>query len=244
MKPFFRKPLHQLLALAHRKLVYLPKGKVSGFDLDSDLRQVIPHAHPVCLDVGANEGQTITWLQTVLNEPVIHAFEPARQTFAALQAKSFGAQTHLHNFALGKEAGQREFTNYSVSLLNSFLPLASGAENPLRGMKAESREMVEIKSLDEFLDAQTFGVIDLLKIDTQGFELEVLLGAEKSFRAQKIRHVLVELNFIPLYDGQSPAREVDAILSSHGFHLVDYYEKFREGHKLAWCTAFYTSGKI
>jgi len=81
--------------------------------------------------------------------------------------------------------------------------------------------------------------VDLLKIDTQGFDFEVLLGGEKSFERGAIKNVLIELNFVRMYEGQGATIDIIEFLGKHEVHLIDYYEKVRQNNTLAWCTALF-----
>ena len=64
-------------------------------------------------------------------------------------------------------------------------------------------------------------------------------GAAQSLASGIVRNVYVELNFVPMYSGQSSAKEIEEFLEGLGFKLVDYYEKSRTGAILAWCNALY-----
>jgi hypothetical protein len=78
-----------------------------------------------------------------------------------------------------------------------------------------------------------------LKVDTQGYDLEVLLGAEESLKNGLIKNVIVELNFVRMYKGQSSAKEIIDLLARYNILLIDYYEKERQNNTLAWCTALF-----
>ena len=80
-------------------------------------------------------------------------------------------------------------------------------------------ERVRMARIDSLRDECRFrGEKVLLKIDTQGFELEVLKGASEALR--NIGAVEVEISLIPLYEGQPIYVDVCSMLENHGFHLV------------------------
>jgi len=214
---------------------------VNGYKLEDDLRVLFPQASPVCFDIGANRGQTIELLQDCLNEPVIHSFEPASTTYAELTSKSFGPRVQLHQLALGDHVGVAEFRNYNVSELSSFLPMnPDKTENFFAGEEVVSVESVRVDTLDNFCSAQAIDRIDLLKIDTQGFELPVLHGAAELFKNGKIGAVLLELNFALLYEGQSDPLAILQLLRTYRMRLVDYYETERiNGKEISWTTALF-----
>jgi FkbM family methyltransferase len=227
-----------LLRRYDRQIVYLPPGTVTGADLAHDLGALIPGDGPQCLDVGANEGQTIALLQRALRNPSIHAFEPSVKTFRSLAAKPFGSRVAVYNYALGDRESSRELIRYACSDLSSFLPLDDAHENRFRDVPVENRELVQVRTVDSFAAEQGLSAIDLLKIDTQGTDLLVLHGAERSLQTI-VRHVLVELNFVRMYEGQSCALDILQFLGTREMHLVDFYEKVYHANTLAWCTALF-----
>ncbi|QKZ12976.1 FkbM family methyltransferase [Spirosoma sp. KUDC1026] len=214
---------------------------VNGHKLEDDLRILLPEANPLCFDIGANRGQTIELLQDCLNEPSIHSFEPASTTYAELLSKSFGPRVQCHQLALGEQVGTAEFRNYKVSELSSFLPMNPDKnENFFAEEELMSVESVPVDTLDNFCSVQAIDRIDLLKIDTQGFELPVLHGAAELFKQGKIGAVLLELNFATLYEGQSDPLVILQLLRSYQMRLVDYYETERiNGKEISWTTALF-----
>lgn len=209
--------------------------RVNGVDFFNDLSIIVKSECPICFDVGANIGQTIDIFQNIFFKPKIFAFEPSSESFQVLLDRKDGNDVLLHNFALGETNSKRQFFNYEESTMNSFLRLGSHLE----GVKTKSKETVEIKTIDYVLSG--YGInIDLLKIDTQGFDLKVLQGALESFKKNLISNVLVELNFIEMYKNQSDYNEIITFLSKYNLYLVDYYEKHYHNNMLAWCTALFT----
>ncbi|MVM31116.1 FkbM family methyltransferase [Spirosoma sp. HMF4905] len=214
---------------------------VNGHELAYDLNVIIRNDNPVCFDIGANRGQTIQLLQDCFRDPIIHSFEPSSATFATLASQSFGSRVQLHQLALGEQTGVAEFRNYTQSELSSFLPMnADKSENIFAEEELILTESVQVDTLDSFCSAQGIEQIDLLKIDTQGFELPVLRGGVDLFKKKRIRAVLLELNFSSLYEGQSDSLEILALMRTHNMRLVDYYEKERaRGLELSWTTALF-----
>lgn len=222
------------------------RGRVTGYDLSRDLALIVTKNNPVCFDVGANRGQTIQLLQGCFSAPIIHAFEPATACFSDLARQSFGPRVHFHHLAFGDHDGVADFRNYEHSELSSFLPLhLDKRENLFADEEIILVESVQVNTLDHFCAVHTIDHIDLLKIDTQGFELPVLRGGGSLLKQKKIGAILLELNFATLYEGQSDPLEVMQLLRSHGMRLVDYYEKERiTGFELSWTTALFTQYKL
>jgi len=233
--------IKKLLAAAGYALQRLPPHIPTGHFWERDLPLVLgrrPGA--VCIDAGAHDGSFIDQLRRCLPAPVIHAFEPAPEPFSRLRSRHATTPgVHLVAAGLSDQPGTLDFHIFDNQALNSFLPLAAGAQSALGGVHQIAEVRVPVVRLDDYAAAHGLGEIALLKIDTQGFELRILQGAERLFAEGRVRAVLVELNFASLYAGQVWAHEVIAHLHARGLHLVDLYEKCRLTPHLGWCTALF-----
>jgi hypothetical protein len=92
--------------------------------------------------------------------------------------------------------------------------------------------------LDSFF-ADSEGPIAFIKIDTQGHDLSVLHGATKMLRAGKIQRILIELNFIELYQNQGNASAVIQLLEDYGFRIAGFYNLRYTSSRLGWCYALF-----
>lgn len=233
--------IRKLLRTKGYEISWITPNQVNGIDFNADIKLLIKNENPVLFDIGANEGQTIEMFRRIFSQPRIYAFEPSHNVFQTLEDKySNDSLISLHKFALGETNTAQEFINYERSVWNSFLSLDENIDSRLRDNRVVSKETVEIKTLDWFIKENNLREIDLLKIDTQGYDLRVLKGATDSFKQGLISNVFVEINFVKLYQNQSDAIEIIEFLSVNNLSLVDYYEKKRLNQTLAWCTALFT----
>jgi FkbM family methyltransferase len=237
MKAVFKK----LLASAGYAMERLPPGLPSGHFLSRDLALILgDRPGGICIDAGAHDGNFSELLLGCLPSPRIHAFEPAPEPFQRLRVRlASSPEVHLVPAGLSNRPGQLTFNIFENQALNSFLPLAPGAGDTFGASARVAQMQVPVLRLDDYAMEKGLDDIALLKIDTQGFELRVLLGAERLLAAGRVRAVLVELNFVPLYAGQVWAHELIAHLHERGLHLVDFYEKCRLNPFLGWCTALF-----
>lgn len=131
----------------------------------------------ILLDIGAHKG---IWSETAVallmsnNIPGhVHAFEPASFLFSRLLEKFKGSELALmHNMAMSNLSGEAEF--FVVSEL--------GGTNSLTRLDGTTIEKVRTLSLDEFLHIEQIEHVQLVKSDTEGHDLKVLMGASESLR--------------------------------------------------------------
>ncbi len=222
-----------------RHLIYVPRKEPAGLELDHDLPLIVTAKRPVIFDVGANVGQSIDLFSRLFPESSIYAFEPAADCFALLKGKYTNEKVRLSQLALSSSDGSREFFYYQRSVLNSLLPLDTDPANPFADVKMIDQTVVTTRAVDSVMREAGVSQIDLLKIDTQGWDYEVLLGARGALADGKVAAVMVELNFIPMYRGQRFGETICSYLREQNLHLIDFYEKVRQGCHLAWCTALF-----
>ena len=198
---------------------------VTGYDLHkavairepfSDIQRLIAFKNPVLFDVGANTGQTIEKLIFHLPSSQIHAFEPSKIVFRELERKWQNcANVHLNNVAVGAESGRKQFFENSHSLMNSFLPLGPEGWGNIVSMPE-----VELTTIDRYCRERGITRIDLLKSDTQGFDLEVLKGAQSMLRNTHL--VYMEMNFAKVYENMASFDEMYRMMIDNNFAIVRY----------------------
>src|SRR5229473_2133012 len=108
-------------------------------------------------------------------------------------------------------------------------------------MAAENRQRRSpVDRLDDFCREHDVRTIDLLKLDCQGYEGNVLLGANEMLKRGGIRSIYTEVSFRAIYQGQALFEDICRELSSHGYRLVDLYDKSRsKDGSLLFCDAFF-----
>ena len=173
------------------------------------------------LDVGANTGQYAEELRTALgySRPIV-SFEPMRAAFHALEAKARADPCwQAFNVALGAENGTRTINVAANSWSSSLLPMLPAHASAAPESRYVGAEEIAIRTLDSLFDRLCRpGERVLLKIDTQGFEHEVLAGADQSLA--RIDAVQIEMSLVPLYAGQALFPDLKTLLERRGFALL------------------------
>jgi FkbM family methyltransferase len=201
-----------------------------GQDPFTDMRRFVPSHAPTIFDVGANLGQTACEFRKFFPQGKIHCFEPGRAAFDQLVERTRGTKDlHRWNCALGASAGQTTFFENSASTMSSILPMGRFGWGTI-----VSESTVNMRSVDEFCDQQKIDHIDILKSDTQGYDLEVFRGAEGMIRAEKIGLVYTEVTFSELYKNLPRVSEIYDFLIDRDFSLVALYEFRYQKGLAAW----------
>lgn len=181
----------------------------------------------VVFDVGANIGQYALLASKLVGERgQVYAFEPSPEVLAKLQenirlnsaenievvAKAVTAESGMMQFYTANEQGNQG--------VGSLLP---AEEYRAHTRSAESIE-VEALSLDDFCEAQGIEHVDFLKIDVEGFDLEVLKGAEKLMERNPDLVVFSEVEPLNLSQVDTTVEDFYHFTEAHGFQAW-YAEK-------------------
>jgi FkbM family methyltransferase len=187
-----------------------------------------------CIDIGANAGDYAAALVKSTGATVV-AFEPLPETFRKLDMLRSTCPERLfaYNCGVGNERAELEL--FYGEVLSTCATFSRPAANIDYVAESNTRSIrVPVVTLDEFLaeHSQEFacGEIDLVKIDTEGFEYNVLLGARETIRLRRPKFVQLEFNWHQLFCGHSlwkisellPGYSVYQLLPyNHGMRRVD-----------------------
>ena len=190
-----------------------------GMDPFQDMATFSHGDSPLILDVGANTGQTVQEFRKVFCKPRIHSFEPSPATFELLrQNTSAIPDTQLWNRAMGSSSGRMILQENDDNGMSSFLPLSRFGWGSV--IKQTS---VDVDVVDDFCLREHIDRIDILKSDTQGYDLEVFKGAKRMFQEERIGLVYSEVIFSDMYKGMASMSQIYDFLTNHDFVLVSLY---------------------
>jgi FkbM family methyltransferase len=182
-------------------------------------RRLVLASIDVVLDVGANAGQYGHWLRSLGYHGRLISFEPGERAFRALQeAAKPDPLWDCHHFALGPRDGSLELRISHDSIGSSaFTPTARKMELTPEAVQ-DSTEHAAMRSLASlWRSLGCAGTRAYLKVDVEGFELEVLRGANSVLK--DLSYMELELSFAPVYSGAPLFGEVFAFASAHGFDV-------------------------
>ena len=118
--------------------------------------------------------------------------------------------------------------------MSSLLPLGRDGW----GQISNQRE-IEVSTLDMYCSQNEIPFIDILKSDTQGFDVEVIKGAQGLLNARKIRLIYLEITFQELYQGIPRLDEIYRLISDQEFELVSLYKFYYLNRRAVYTNALF-----
>jgi len=192
-------------------------------------------------DIGANKGQSVSFFKEIFPNSKIIAFEPSEKTFISLSAfvkDNSYLDVYVFQVGMGEVHGELYFYESVLDETSTFsLPnknsqylrnknriLFQKSENAFRAVTAR------ITTIDRFIEENQISYVDILKIDVEGFELEVLYGARNALIKGKIRIIQLERHTDDMREDKHPL--IHELLLKNGFRQTqeikhpfgDFYE--------------------
>ena len=188
----------------------------------------------IIFDVGADKGQSIERLSKLFKEKQIHSFEPIKFKFLNLEKKYSKYQhIHLNNYALGERSENKEFYVNHYTGSSSFLKIKENtAWLKLRSKQwkilpeefLKKKENIEINTVDNYCNQNNINEIDIIKIDTQGYEDKVLIGCKQMIEKKRIKFIELEIIFSDLYEKTLSISDIENKLkNNYRLFANDFY---------------------
>ncbi|MER6677867.1 FkbM family methyltransferase [Streptomyces sp. NPDC000983] len=181
------------------------------------------------LDVGANRGQYAKRLRRHGYTGRIVSFEPTAEAYAKLSEAAEGdPEWRVHHCGLGREDTVAEI-HVGWNTMNSLLPASDYGRDRYRRFGTTRTEEIRVRRLDAVLDEALDGLSEprpFLKMDTQGYDLEVFAGAGE--RTADFVGLQSEVAVLRLYEGSPGMGEAVAAYEAGGFEITGMYPVTRE----------------
>ena len=124
----------------------------------------------------------------------------------------------INNFALGKDNRNKDFNFNVLTYTSSFLAINKKNKSSFL-FKNKKKKKVKIVKLDYYVEYYNIKNIDILKIDTQGYELNVLKGAIKTLKSKIVKFIEIEITLENIYVGNPKFFEIDLIMNKNNFFI-------------------------
>lgn len=237
---------------------------LQNFTREKVLKKLVNSETPTLIDVGANFGQTIEFFMSNWPKAKIIAFEPQHECLDILNSikeKFSWADIQIILKACGNRTttdGLKFYTHKVSSGLSGFNRINKNSEDSIKLEDVRNNKInyerfvseinhertVQTIRLDEWLIEHNISKVDLLKIDTQGYEQEVLEGMGEQLA--KVRVVLTELMFYDLYERSLSFSDIEKYLHKAGLKLYDisHISKNPMNGRTDWVDVIYLNKNI
>lgn len=198
-----------------------------GVDPFYDIKQRLPaYDFKTFLDVGANVGQTAKHIREAFPVATIHSIEPIQKTFDLLRFNTAGLNVKVHNHALG---ARNEIISIKIDEGNENSSINSLVKDNNEITTGNTvMEDIQVLTVTEFCNLQKIERVDYLKIDTEGFDLEVIKGASAMLENHKVSFIEAEVSMNPGNNFHVSFEEVKKYLEEKKYFLFGIYEQVHE----------------
>jgi len=201
---------------------------------NSFLKKKIPKNIDTLIDVGAHHGDTISEFLKIFQIKKIYAFEPSKKNFEELKKKTEkiekqnSVKIKIYPYGLGKKNDIMQLTEITDGVSNTFNNLNMNSKylkkkkfiTTFFGMEKFIKDEVPTKiiPLKEIIKEEKIERIDLIKIDTEGFEYNTLVGMDREIK--KVRFVLFEHHYDNMIIKNYKFKDIHTLLIDNGFQKV------------------------
>lgn len=175
------------------------------------------------IDIGAHKGEFLSYLLK-LKPKKIYCFEPQKNIFQILTKKFNNIKNvELYNLGLAEKSTKKTFFVNKLSSTSTFSKSKNTFFSKFKKFILHSNNfftekyLIKTKKLDEIFKNKNIKDI-FIKIDVEGFELNVLKGAI-NLLSKKIKFILVEKHFFQLYN-KNHTNDVHLFLIKNNFKLI------------------------
>lgn len=186
------------------------------------------------LDVGAHYGETLDTLSNNLNDQFSYiGLEPDPDSFKKLKdlsskesVKNKCPNPNLLNIAAGNNISTIEFIKTQADAVSGVLEPEAGLSERVKAgdHKVNDRFEVSLTTIDELIKKFSNTHINLLKIDTEGYDLECLRGAENSLNSANIDLIICETFFVKYRKGQCYFWDIAKHLHNKNYFFMNIYD--------------------
>lgn len=171
------------------------------------------------VDIGANRGQFSLLCKELFPDASIYSFEPLAGPAGITQSLFRGVENFkLFVSAIDEKSGTAAMNVSRSDDSSSLLPITDQQTEMFPGTEKVDTEQVSVGVLSDYLETSDICGSALLKIDVQGYELNVLKGCGELL--DQFDHCYVECSYRELYHGQALAAEIIEFMTGSGFDIV------------------------
>jgi FkbM family methyltransferase len=230
------------------------------------LENLINNDKPLIFDIGANIGDSINFFKSIWPNSIIHAFEPQKSCFEQLDdtASKYTGSVIVNKVGVG-DLNSKNVDFYTHELSKGLagvhkINLESNDSidfTQLRKAKSQTDlndylskinnlEKIEIIKIEDYIlnNPLNGNYIDLLKIDTEGYEPEVLVGIGEELK--NVKFILTEILFYDYYEKKLSFYDIERVIKKYGFELYEIFHisKNPMNGRTDWVDVIYKNSTI
>jgi FkbM family methyltransferase len=193
--------------------------RIMDKNFDNIILQEIKKTNTLFLDIGAGEAESINRFKKILPHSIIHSFEPVEERINIITnwLKTFPHNNNiiLNHCAMGDKIEEKTFYVNGKTKNSSFLKL--NEKNKQDHLKKEIK--INVNTVDNYVKQNNIKYIDYLKIDTQGYEEEVLKGSIETLKLGIVKYIEVEIILSDYYEKTTNFYNMEKILLPLNYKL-------------------------
>lgn len=202
----------------------------------------------ILVDVGSHKGEYINSIKKKFNIEKIYGFEPNPDIYKILKKKIIDKKINLFNYGISNKSGKINFyknletSSSTINKLNTkskYYKKKYLLLNFFKSKQVEKKIEINVLRLDEFMQSNKIHKIDLIKIDTEGYEFTVLKSLDKKIKDVRIIHF--EHHFDDMIIKNYKLTDIHNYLSINGF--TKFYKikmKFRKSFEYLYINKNYS----
>tara|TARA_Y100000590_G_C15664832_1_gene994057 strand:+ start:485 stop:1198 length:714 start_codon:yes stop_codon:yes gene_type:complete len=182
----------------------------------------------IFIDVGAHKGETIELFHKNLKVNNFYCFEASSINFKNLKKKILNFNNkniHIYNYAIGEDENVKDFYQLEESSSSTLTKINKDSNYykkkikilNLFGMKKELIQPLKVKTitLSKFIQENNLNNIDILKIDTEGYEYKIIIGAKNEIK--NVKYIYFEHHFDDMLMKDYTLSDIHNYLVDRGF---------------------------
>ena len=180
----------------------------------------------IVLDIGAHKGEFLNHIKKIKSIRKVYSLEPQKMIFNELLKEIDNKKFFAYNIAISNNNGKQKMQINDFSMTSTLSKLNEKSKyykikNLIIGNKKKKFEFIKTEKLDFFTKKRKLKNIDLLKIDTEGHELNVVKSGLKTLKNTK--YILVEFRQNDLYLNYSSSL-LHKMITKNNFELVKNFK--------------------
>ena len=180
----------------------------------------------IVLDIGAHKGEFLNHIKKIKSIRKVYSLEPQKMIFNELLKEIDNKKFFAYNIAISNNNGKQKMQINDFSMTSTLSKLNEKSKNYkiknlIIGNKKKKFEFIKTEKLDFFTKKRKLKNIDLLKIDTEGHELNVVKSGLKTLK--KTKYLLVEFRQNDLYLNYSSSL-LHKMITKNNFELVKNFK--------------------